>query len=162
MKRDAYDWARKCDKCQRFSNVPRQPPSPLSSIVVPRPFTKWGVHIIGKLPKAPRQYEYAIVAIDYFTKWVEAEPLARITEANTTNFIWKSIICRHGIPASIVTDNGAQFDNARVREICAQLGISKTFSSPLHPQANGQVEAVNKTIKSNLEKKLEAKKRCRG
>ena len=158
MKKDAYDWARKCDKCQRFSNVPRQPPTPLSSIVVPRPFAKWGVDIIGKLPKAPRQYEYAIVAIDYFTKWVEAGPLASITEANTTNFIWKSIICRHGIPASIVTDNGAQFDNARVREICAQLGISKTFSSPRHPQANGQVEAVNKTIKSNLKKKLEAKK----
>ena len=158
MKRDACEWARRCNKCQRFAEIPRQPPTPLSSIVVPRPFAKWGVDIIGKLPRAPRQYEYAIIAIDYFTKWVEAEPLARITEANTTNFIWKNIICRHGIPASIVTDNGAQFDNARVRDICDQLKISKTFSSPRHPQANGQVEAVNKTIKSNLKKKLEDKK----
>jgi hypothetical protein len=55
IQRDAYDWARKCDKCQRFSNVPRQPPSPLGSIVVPCTFAKWGVDIIGKLPKAPRQ-----------------------------------------------------------------------------------------------------------
>ena len=63
---------------------------------------------------APRQYKHAIVAIDYFTKWVEAEPLAKITEANMTSFIWKNIVCRFGIPASIVTDNGKQFDNARL------------------------------------------------
>ena len=90
--------------------------------------------------------------------WVEAKPLAKITEANTTSFIWKYIICRFGIPTSIVTDNGKQFDNARVRDICEQLGINKTFSSPRHPQANGPFEAVNKTIKENLKKKLEERK----
>lgn len=54
--------------------------------------------------------------------------------------------------------NGSQFDNPRVREICAQLNISKTLSSHRHPQANGKVKAVNKTIKYNLKKKLEEKK----
>ena len=56
--------------------------------------------------------------------------MAKITEANTTNFIWKNIICRFGIPASIVTDNGKQFDKARVRDMCEKMGISKTFSFP--------------------------------
>ena len=158
MKKDAFSWAQKCDKCQRFSHIPRQAPAPLCPILVARPFAKWGVDLIGKLPMASGQRVWAIVAIDYFTKWVEAEPLATITEANTTSFMWKSIICRHGIPASIVTDNGSQFDNAMVRRICEQLKISKTFSSPRHPQANGQVEAVNKTIKETLKKKLEEKK----
>ena len=87
-------------------------------IIVPRPFAKWGIDLIGELPTAPRQYKHAIVAVDYFTKWVEAEPLAKITEANTTSFIWKNIVCRFGVPASIVTDNGKQFDNARLREMC--------------------------------------------
>ena len=82
----------------------------------------------------------------------------KITEVNTTNFIWRSIICCHGIPEFIITDNGTQFDNKKIRNICEQLKISKTFSSPRHPQANGQVEAVNKTIKENLKKKLEEKK----
>ena len=158
LKKDAFELAKKCDKCQRFSHIPRQPPAPLCPILVARPFAKWGVDIIGKLPMASGQRVYAIVAIDYFTKWVEAEPLAKITEANTTNFMWRSIICRHGIPASIITDNGCQFDNKKVREICKQLKIIKTFSSPRHPQANGQVEAVNKTIKETLKKKLEEKK----
>jgi len=125
---------------------------------MPRPFVKWGIDLIGELPTALRQYKHAIVAIDYFTKWVESEPLAKITETNTTSFIWKNIVCRFGIPASIVTDNGKQFDNARLRDICEQLGIRKTFCSPRHPQANGQVEAVNKTIKENLKKKLEERK----
>ena len=56
--------------------------------------------------RGPDDGKFLIVAIDYFTKWVEAELLAKITEANCTNFIFKNIICRFGLPHSIVTDNG--------------------------------------------------------
>ena len=95
------------------------------------------------------------MAVDYFTKWVEVEPLATITERKITNFIWRSIVCRFGIPYTIVTDNGRQFDNAKFREFCSTLGIKNAFSSPAHPQANEQVEAINKIIKDNLKVKLE-------
>ena len=97
---------------------------------------------------------YAIVAIDYFSKWVEAEPLATITKAKTLGFIWRSIICRFGIPRAIVTDNGKQFDNERYKRMCRELDFHTYFSSPAHPQANRQVEAVNKTIKTNMKTKL--------
>ena len=118
LKKDSQEWAKKCDKCQTFAHIPRQAPAPLCPIIVPRPFDKWGIDLIGQLPAAPRQYKHAIMAIDYFTKWVEAKPLAKITEANTTSFIWMNIVYRLGIPASIVTDNGKQFDNARLRDMC--------------------------------------------
>ncbi|KAL5549671.1 hypothetical protein UlMin_004902 [Ulmus minor] len=98
------------------------------------------------------------VAIDYYTKWVEAEPLQEITEARTTGFIWRNIICRFGIPHSLVSDNGTQFDSAGLKKLCLDLGIHKHFSSVAHPQSNGQVEAVNKTIKNNLERKLNGAK----
>ena len=101
---------------------------------------------------------YAIVAVDYFTKWVEAEPLATITEAKTSNFLWRNVICRFGIPYAIVTDNGRQFDNTKFRAMCHQLGIKNFFSSPAHPQANGQVESINKIIKKNIKSKLDAHK----
>ncbi|XP_022852274.1 uncharacterized protein LOC111373911 [Olea europaea var. sylvestris] len=149
---------KKCDKCQRFSNVQRQPAQSLSIVTSPWPFAKWGIDFVGPLPKGRGSATFAIVAIDYFTKWVEAEPLARITEANTTKFVWKNVIYRFGIPHSIVSDNGWQFDNRKMRELCDELGIKKDFSTPHHPQANGQVEAVNKTIKYTLKRKLDASK----
>ncbi|KAL5577646.1 hypothetical protein UlMin_019345 [Ulmus minor] len=124
----------------------------------PWPFAKWGIDLIGPLPTARGQLKYAVVAIDYYTKWVEAEALAKITEQNVTNFIWKHIICRFGIPRELVSDHGTQFENERLRATCRNLGITKIFSSPAHPKSNGQVEAVNKTIKYTLKKKLEKSK----
>lgn len=86
--------------------------------------------------------EYAVVTIDYFTKWVEAEPFATITEAKVSGFI-----CRFCIPRVIVTGNGRQFDNEKYKRMCQELGIRTYFSSPAYLQVNGQMEAVNKTIK---------------
>jgi len=83
-----------------------------------------------------RQLKFLIVGIDYFTKWVEAEALAIITEKNVRNFGWRSIICRFGIPRVLVLDNRKQFDNDSFRDFCSQLGIKNHYSSPTHPQAN--------------------------
>ncbi|KAL5562357.1 hypothetical protein UlMin_032104 [Ulmus minor] len=114
--------------------------------------------LIGPLPVGKYQMRFAVVAIDYYTKWVEAEPLSEITEARTTSFVWRNIVCRFGIPHSLVSDNGTQFDSAGLKKLCSKLGIKKHFASVAHPQSNGQVEAVNKTIKRNLERKLEGLK----
>ena len=54
--------------------------------------------------------KFLVVGIDYFTKWVEAEPLAKITQQNVKNFIWKNIVCRFGVPRVLVSDNGRQFN----------------------------------------------------
>ena len=66
---------------------------------------------MGSFPIAMRQLKFLIVGIDYFTKWVEAETLATITEENVRNFVWRSIICKFGIPRILVLDNRKQFDN---------------------------------------------------
>ena len=70
-----------------------------------------GIDIVSQLPLGKGQVKFLLVAIDYFTKWVEAEALATITEARIWSFVWKSIICRFGIPRTIILDNGQQFDN---------------------------------------------------
>ncbi|KAL5546806.1 hypothetical protein UlMin_006493 [Ulmus minor] len=112
---DSLAFVQKCDKCQRFSTIPHQPPEKLTPVSSPWPFAKWGIDLIGPLPTARGQLKYAVVAIDYYTKWVEAEALAKITEQNVTNFIWKHIICRFGIPRELVSDHGTQFENERLR-----------------------------------------------
>ena len=95
------------------------------------------------MPQGKGQVKFLLVAIDYFTKWVEVEALTTITEARIRSFVWKNIICRFGIPRTIISDNGRQFDNQGFRDFCSGLGIKNQFSSPRHPQANEQTEVEN-------------------
>ena len=96
-----------------------------------------------------------MVAMDYFTKWVEAEALASITPTKIKEFVYHNIICRYGVPHIIVLENAKQFDCNEFKKFYHKLQIKKSFSSVALPQANEQVEAVNKTIKHNLKTKLE-------
>ena len=102
--------------------------------------------------------KFLVVGIDYFTKWVEAEPLAKITEQNVKNFVWKSIVCRFGVPRVLVSDNGRQSNNTPFREFCEQLGINNHYSSPSHPQANGQAEVANRSLLKIIKTQLEGAK----
>ena len=99
--------------------------------------------------------QYAVVAVDYFTKWIKAEALASITPGKIKEFMYKNIVYRYKVPHIIISDNGKQFNCNEFKEFCDNLQIKKLFSSVARPQANGQVEVVNKTIKHNLKTKLE-------
>ena len=96
-----------------------------------------------------------LLAIDYFTKWVEVKALATITEAKIRSFVWKNIIYRFEIPMTIISDNGWQFDNQGFRDFCSNLGIKNQFSSPGHPQVNRQVEVMNRTLLKIIKTKLD-------
>ena len=95
------------------------------------------------------------MAVDYFTKWVEAEALASITPAKIKEFVYNNIVCRYGVLLTIVSNNGTQFDCDEFKEFCDDLQIKKAFSSVMRPQAKWQVKAINNTIKHNLKMKLE-------
>ena len=110
---------------------------------------------MGPLPLGKGQCKFIFVAVDYFTKWAEAEPLATITEQKVRNFIWHATICKFGIPRALVSDNRKQFDNPKFRDFCAELGIRNYYSSPAHPQSNGQAEVTIRTLKAALKTKLE-------
>ena len=80
MLKDATDLVRKCKICQEHAKISRLPSEPLTSITSPWPFQEWGLDILGPLPLGKGQCKFIIIAVDYFAKWVEAEPLATITE----------------------------------------------------------------------------------
>ena len=155
MMKDAQAYVKACDKCQRFSNLIRQPSEELTPMIAPWPFNQWGLDIMGPFPTAVRQLKFLVVRIDYLTKWVEAEALATITERNIRSFVWRNIICRYRIPRVLVSNNRKQFNNNAFRDFCSKLGIKNHYSLPAHPQANGQVEVTNwsllKIIKTQLE-----------
>ena len=97
--------------------------------------------------------------MDYFTKWAEAEALSTITERNVQAFVHKNITTRFGVPHSLIMDNGRQFDCDKFREYCEKYHIEPHYTSVAHPQSNGQVESMNKTIVASLKKKVD---RCLG
>ncbi|KAL0345642.1 UNVERIFIED_CONTAM: hypothetical protein Sradi_4395500 [Sesamum radiatum] len=133
MKQDARHLVNKCEKCQKHATLIHQPAEPLIVMLSPCPFSQWGMDIAGPFPLAPRQKKFLLVAIECFTKWVEAEPLARITEVEVMKFIWKNIICCFGLPRELISDDDRQFPGRRTQDWCAGLQIKQRFASVSHP-----------------------------
>ncbi|KAG7533509.1 Reverse transcriptase domain [Arabidopsis thaliana x Arabidopsis arenosa] len=151
---DCVKFAQRCKRCQLHAPMIHQPSELFSSISAPYPFMRWSMDIIGPLHRSTRGAQYLLVLTDYFSKWIEAEAYASIKDSAVNTFIWKNIICRHGVPYEIVTDNGPQFISHEFEAFCSEWGIKVSYSTPRYPQGNGQAEAANKTILSNLKKRL--------
>ena len=98
---------------------------------------------------------YLLVDTNYFTKWVEAKLLANIRDVDARKFIWKNIVTRFGVPHTLISNNGLQFDSKAFRRYCYDLGITNRYSTPAYPQGNGQIEAVNKVIVNGLKKRFD-------
>nr|GEV52360.1 hypothetical protein [Tanacetum cinerariifolium] len=118
-------------------------------------FMKWGMDIVGSLPEGPERVKYLIVAIDYFTKWMEAKPLATITGKQVVNFAYGNIVCRFGIPATIIIDNGTQFVNDHFKKWAEKLKIKLISTLVYHPQGNGAMERANKSLLRGIKTRLE-------
>ncbi|XP_073049572.1 uncharacterized protein [Primulina eburnea] len=94
----------------------------------------------GTFPVARAQKKFLLVAVDYFPKWVEAEPLARITEKEVLKFLWKNIICMFEVSKRLISDNGRQFQGKEITSRCQEMKITQSFTSVAYPQENGQRE----------------------
>lgn len=111
----------------------------------------WGIDVIGPIsPKASNGHMFILVAIDYFTKWIEAVTLASVTAKAVERFIRRDLIARYGVPETIITDNAK--NNKLIENLCARFKIKHRKSTPYRPQMNGAVEAANKNIKRIIEK----------
>jgi ribonuclease HI len=153
MEADCCAYARKCHKCQIYADKVHIPPSPLNVMSSPWPFAMWGIDVIGKIePTASNGHRFILVAIDYFTKWVEAASYANVTKQVVARFLKRDIICRYGVPERIITDNGSNLNNKMMAELCRDFKIEHHNSSPYRPKMNGVVEAANKNIKKIVQK----------
>jgi len=93
------------------------------------------------------------VAVDKFTKWIEAKPIKKLDALTAIKFV-RDIISRFGVPHSIITDNGTNFDSDRFKSFCTGQGIRVDFASVAHPQTNGQAERANGLILQGLKPRL--------
>eukprot|EP00253_Pinus_taeda_P016803 PITA_16803 len=141
---------RSCHECQIYQRKLRAPAAPLHPVVTVGPFAKWGIDYVTCNPRSAGGHGYIIVAVDYFTKWAEAMPTLSEDGHMATQFIFNHFISRFGVPQAIVTDHGNHFRNHMMVKLTTQLGLRHDSSSPYYPEANGQVEAVNKVLVTML------------
>jgi ribonuclease HI len=137
---DAADLVQKCENCQKFARDQKQPSS-LTQLIQPTwPLQRWGLDLLGPLPPAQGNLRYVVVAVEYFSKWIEAKPSATITSVTVQKFFWQNIVCCFGVPKAITVDNGTQFDAKAFKEFYDQIGTKIHFASVRHPESNGLVE----------------------
>ncbi|GJU49602.1 reverse transcriptase domain-containing protein [Tanacetum coccineum] len=127
MHEDARKLIRECQDCQVYKPVPRR----------------------------PEKVKFLIVAIDYFTKWIEAKPVATITGNQIKKFAWDNIVCRFGLTGEIISDNGKQFQDNPFKDWCEKLCIRQHFASVKHPQTNGLVERANRSLGEGIKARLD-------
>jgi hypothetical protein len=84
----------------------------------PWPLQRWGLDLLGPLSPAQGNLKYVVVAVEYFSKWIEPKPLATITSATVQRFFWQNIVCQFGVPKAITVDNGTQFDAETFKAFC--------------------------------------------
>ena len=101
--------------------------------------------MVGPLRTAPCGFTHLLVAVDKFTKWVEARPIRKLDGATALKFV-KDIVVRFGLPHNIITDNGSKLSQGELEEYCEEQGICLDLASVAHPQSNGQVERTNGLI----------------
>ena len=110
METNCCQFVQRCPKYQIHGDLIHVPPLELHALTSPWPFSVWGVNIIGKIsPKSSSGHEFILVAIDYFTKWVEAASYVRLTSSRVTNFIGSHIIYCYGVPHELISDIGVHF-----------------------------------------------------
>ncbi|KAL3689424.1 hypothetical protein R1sor_015733 [Riccia sorocarpa] len=155
--KDVHQFISACDECQRYGKPGQFHRMTLTPIMASQPFQRWAIDFMGPIsPKAGySQHEYILVAVDYVTKWAEVQSTRKNNADTVIRFLEDCIITRYGLPMAIASDNGTHFVNIAMKHVLSSYGITHNLITPYHPQANGQVERINRVLLSTIRKTVE-------
>ncbi|GFW56379.1 hypothetical protein TNCV_2088881 [Trichonephila clavipes] len=151
IKKQVREWAKACIRCQKCK-VSSYTKSKLGEFEQPdERFSVVHIDLIGKLPPSEGM-QYCLTCIDRFSCWMEAIPIPEITAEIVGRAFYEKWICRFvcGVPAKLVTDQGGQFEAEPFRSIAAICGAKVAHTTSYHPQCNGKVERLHRTLKGAI------------
>ncbi|XP_061343767.1 uncharacterized protein LOC133289783 [Gastrolobium bilobum] len=148
--KDALQYAKQCDKCQREGNLTKQNEMPLNPILEVELFDIWGIDFM--VPFSPScGNKFILMAVDYVSKWVEAIALPINDAKVVINFLKKNILTRYGTPRYIISDGGKHFINRQFERLLEKYGVKHKVATSYHPHTSGLIEVSNREVKRILE-----------
>jgi hypothetical protein len=149
--RDAVNkFCAKCYLCASRKPRPRKAKAPMQQYLPGVTMERVSMDVLGPLPKSDKDNKFILLVCDYFTKWVEAFPMPNQEAQTVADLFVKEFICRYGVPRKIFTDQGSNFQSELFKKVCAMLEIDKSRTTPYHPQSDGLVERMNRTIEAMI------------
>nr|GEV43834.1 reverse transcriptase domain-containing protein [Tanacetum cinerariifolium] len=148
--KEAHTLVHLCEACQKTGDISKCDEMPLNNIQVCEIFDIVGIDFMGPFPKS-HKFEYILVAIDYVSKWAEAQALPTNDALVVFTFL-KNLFCRFGMLKALISDRGTHFCNKIMENTIKRYGVNHRFSTSYHPQTSGQVENTNRALKRIIEK----------
>lgn len=151
MYSDIEFWCKSCVDCATKKSPKNRPKFPLNPLpTVNGPFDRVAVDVLGPFPPTYKSNKYIIVFSDYLTRWPEVFAVNNADAETTARLFVEEIVCRHGAPRELLSDNGKNFRSNLMKEICKLTNTKKTFTTAYHPETNGLVERFNGTLTTML------------
>ena len=146
MRGDVEDWCQQCPNCASRKSPTQNHRAPLIPSYVGCPMECIALDLLGPLPTTRHGNKHILVVCDYFTRWTEAYALPNKEAASVARTLVNEWVCQFGVPDSIHSDQGANFEGHLFTEVGKLLGIENTRTTPYHPQSDGLVERMNRTL----------------
>ena len=150
MRQYVQYWCNKCDIFASKKSPHKKPRAPMKQYIVDAPWERMAIDILGPLPRSEDGNRYLMVVEDYFTKWTEAIPIPNAEATTVARKFVERIVTIFGVPLSVHSDQGSNFQSKVFKEMCHILGIHKTRTTPFRPISDGMVEKSNSTIETML------------
>ena len=150
MRKDVKIYIGGCEICNKRKMPLKHKRAPMKICKSGYPMERIAADILGELPTTNDGNKYILVISDYYTKWTEAHAMPNMEASTVAEIVVKEVFSRFGVPATIHSDQGSQFESELFTEMCELLWIQKTRTTPYHPKSDGMVERFNKTLATML------------